>query len=80
MFNGYAKVAKVENPAWDIDSRFLYFKGWEKYGKKRIYVNDYKKRTLGYIENGKVFIRDNQGSTNEEVETALNNFMTTYEF
>ena len=76
-FSGYAKVAKMENP-YDDECCFLYFKKWEKHGKCRIYINDYKKRTIGYIENGAVVINNRQGSTEDQVEYALNKFFATY--
>lgn len=78
QFGGFAKVAKKD----DIygECCYLFFKLWEKYGKKRIYINDYKRRTLGYIENGNVIINDNHGNTNEEIECAINGFMSEYAF
>lgn len=78
VFNGFAKVAKKEDTYGDCC--FLTFKAWEKYGKKRIYINDYKRRTLGYIENGEVIIKDKQGNFDSEIEYALNNFKSQYAF
>lgn len=77
-FNGFAKVAKMEK-TYD-DCCFLTFKAWEKYGKKRIYINDYKCRTIGYIENGETIIKDNQGNRKDEIEYAINNFKAQYAF
>lgn len=37
---------------YDCESNYYRFSLWEKYGKKRIYINDYKNRKLGYIEDG----------------------------
>ena len=74
----FAKVAKKEN-AYD-ESCFLTFKGWEKYGKKRIYINDYKNRTLGFIENDEVIIKDNQGNYKNEIDYAISNFKAQYAF
>lgn len=76
-FSGFAKVAKMENP-YDDECCFLYFKKWEKYGKARVYINDYKGRTLGYIENGVVTISNRQGNDAEQVEYALDKFFSTY--
>ena len=76
-FKGYAKVAKMENP-YDDECCFLYFKKWEKHGKIRIYINDYKRRTLGYLENGVVTINNRQGNDAEQVEYALDKFFSTY--
>ena len=75
-FTGFAKVAKKEE-TYD-ESCYLTFKGWEKYGKKRIYINDYKRRTLGYIENGVVTIEDRQGNFQTDIDYALNNFFAQY--
>lgn len=57
-FNGKASIAKIENgktspyvgTEYDSESNYLYFSLWEKYGKKRIYINDYKMRSVGYID------------------------------
>lgn len=58
-FERYAKVAIVDangtcNPncgsAHDDESNYLIFKLWEKNGRKRVYANDYKKRSVGYID------------------------------
>lgn len=75
-FTGIAKIAKIEN-AYD-DSHYLTFKAWEKNGKKRIYINDYKRRTLGYIENGNVIISDRQGNSQEYIDFALKAFEEAY--
>lgn len=75
-FAGFAKVAKKEE-TYD-ESCFLTFKAWEKGGKKRIYINDYKRRTLGYIENGVVTINDRQGNFQTDIDYALNSFFAQY--
>lgn len=57
-FDKNATVAKLENgktnqyigTEYDSESNYLYFSMWEKYGKKRIYINDYKRRSVGYID------------------------------
>lgn len=77
-FEGFAKIAKMEDAQADNECHFLYFKKWEKYGKSRIYINDYKKRTLGYLENGVVTINNRQGNDAEQVEYALDKFFNTY--
>lgn len=76
-FKGYAKVAKMENP-YDEDCCFFTFKKWEKYGKSRIYINDYKGRTIGYIEKGDAVIKDRQGNREEQIEFAINGFFAKY--
>ena len=79
QFDRYAKTARREE-TWGQDSNYLYFKKWEKGDIKRIYINDYKKRTLGYIEDGKVIINDRQGISQEDIDMAVNNFKNEYEF
>ena len=68
-FNGYAAVPKLSNGEtnpcigtdYDRKCNYLYFSLWEKYGKKRIYINDYKRRTVGFIDclNGNQIDTDN---------------------
>lgn len=58
-FTTFAKVAIIDkdgntNP-WigtknDDESNYLTFKYWHKGNYKRIYTNDYKRRTVGYID------------------------------
>lgn len=76
-FEGFAKTAKRDDD--DEACAYLYFKAWEKYGKKRIYINDYKCRTLGYIENGIATINDKCGNFQHEIDRALNTFFATYD-
>ena len=78
VFEGLANIAKTAEPC--SDSHYLTFKLWEKGGMRRIYINDYKRRTLGYIEDGNVIIKDRQGNTQSEVDTAVNTFLATYSF
>ena len=57
-FEGTARVAKVENgktnmyvgTEFDSDSNYLTFNLWERGNKRRIYMNDYKRRSVGYID------------------------------
>lgn len=77
-FEGFTKIAKC-NDACD-DSHYFTFKLWEKGDKKRIYINDYKRRTLGYIENGNTIINDRQGNTQDEIDYALNAFNAAYAY
>ena len=79
-FEKFAKVAKKENASDNDDAGFLFFKKWEKNGKRRIYVNDYKKRTVGYIENNAFTLIDMQGNFKSEIEFALKKFNETYAF
>jgi len=77
-FNGFAKVARTDDPYGECC--YFAFKLWEKYGKKRIYINDYKRRTIGYIENGEFVLKDRQGNFQEEIDFALNAFRSSYAF
>lgn len=77
-FDGFARVAKIDN-AFD-ECHYFSFKLWEKGDKKRIYINDYKRRTLGYIENGNTIINDRQGNSQDEINYALNAFNATYAY
>lgn len=58
-FEKCVKIAKMKNgeiynknvgTEYDSDSNYFTFKLWEKGDKKRIYVNDYKRRAVGYID------------------------------
>ena len=86
-FAGRAKVAAIENGTInpnvgtdrDDESNYFTFSLWEKYGKKRIYINDYKRRSVGYIDcdgNNKLVSDYSKGTV---VETA-NWFRSAYEF
>lgn len=63
-FEGTARVVKIENgktnmyvgTEFDSDSNYLTFNLWEKGTKRRIYMNDYKRRSVGYID----FTKDNE--------------------
>lgn len=84
-FEGKAKVAKVHNgqtnpyigTEYDSDSNYLTFNLWEKGNKKRIYMNDYKRRSVGYID----LVNDNEiiCDTRDAEETA-EWFLENYEF
>ena len=58
----------------------LTFKYWAKNGKERIYINDYKRRTIGYIDvtTGEVVINDKQGNYESEIEMAIEGFIAEY--
>ena len=78
-FEGYAKVLKPGYPGVS-ESNFLFFKRWQKNGKNRIYVNDYKRRTIGFFENGEFVKYDNCGVSADELDGTLNAFRSQYEF
>lgn len=56
FFEKFAKVVKTKNAEeaaislYENESDYLYFKLWEKGQYKRVYVNDYKRRTVAYID------------------------------
>ena len=56
----------------------LTFKYWAKNGKERIYINDYKRRTIGYIDvtTGEVVINNNHYES--EIEMAIEGFVAEY--
>ena len=58
----------------------LTFKYWAKNGKERIYINDYKRRTIGYIDvtTGEIVINNNQGNYESEIEMAIEGFVAEY--
>lgn len=87
-FEAIAKVAIVDkngetNPNIGTDhddaSNYLTFKLWEKNGRKRIYVNDYKRRTVGYIDCNAENQIVSEYLYGENIET-MKWFCTKYEF
>ena len=76
-FEGSAKFTK--NGRTD-ECDMLTFKYWAKNGKERIYINDYKRRTIGYIDvtTGEVVINDKQGNYESEIEMAIEGFVAEY--
>lgn len=83
-FNGFAKVIIPgrENYSDDESSKFLTLKSWNKNSISRIYLNDYKRRTIGYIdvENHKFTLIDNCGLCRSEIDSIVSEFTNTYEF
>lgn len=83
-FEGTAKVAKVENgktnmyigTEYDSESNYFTFNLWEKGNKRRIYINDYKRRSYGYIDltNGNEIVTDYRN-----VEETAEKFLKEYE-
>ena len=76
-FEGSATFAK--NGRTD-ECDMLTFKYWAKNGKERIYINDYKRRTIGYIDvtTGEVVINDRQGNYESEIEMSIEGFIAEY--
>ena len=76
-FEGSAKFTK--NGRTD-ECDMLTFKYWAKNGKERIYINDYKRRTIGYIDvtTGEVVINDKQGNYESEIEMAIEGLVAEY--
>lgn len=79
-FCGFAKIAKNDRASDDCD--YITFKLWEKASKRRVYLNDYKRRTIGYIDaiTKEIVICDNQGNTNNEINTVISRFNSKYAF
>ena len=76
-FEGSARFTK--NGRTD-ECDMLTFKYWAKNGKERIYINDYKRRTIGYIDvtTGEIVINNNQGNYESEIEMAIEGFVAEY--
>ena len=86
--NTFTKIPKIKNgklynenvgTVLDSESNYLTFKVWEKGSKKRIYVNDYKRRTVGYIDcnNNNAIVCDyNEGN---EIYDTIKWFLENYE-
>lgn len=66
-------TAKISYNEWDGDDRVFSFKAWENYGKSRIYMRDYKGRTIGYIdrEDGHFELSDKQGLQMDLINSAI---------
>lgn len=79
-FEGIAKVVITGRENYDEDSMYLTFKAWEKGNIKRIYINDYKRRTVGYIENGEFTLKDNQGLNRTAIDSTISKFTEEYAF
>lgn len=86
-FERYAKVVKIVNgkrsmyvgSEHDSESNYLYFKLWGKGNMRRIYINDYKGRSVGYIDLNNNNSLNLEYSKGEVVETAKY-FLENYEF
>lgn len=88
----FAKIPKIKNgklynenvgTVLDSESNYLTFKVWEKGSKKRIYVNDYKCRTVGYIDcnNNNAIVCDyREGNENHDtIKWFLENYEINWE-
>ena len=78
-FEKYCKILKPGQLEGYGDSCYLFFKRWTKNGHDRIYVNDYKRRTIGFFENGEFTKYDNMGNTIEELNGTLAKFLEMYD-
>lgn len=77
-FTGFAKI---NYNLYDGDGRQATFKAWEKNGYSRIYMRDYKGRTLGYIDRNNVnewILLDRQGLRDEEISAIIERFFEQY--
>ena len=79
VFESTAKVVK-SGCSGESESDFLYFSRWQKAGHDRVYVNDYKRRTIGFFENGEFKHYDNQGMTSKQLDSTLDAFREKYAF
>lgn len=84
-FEGYAVVGKVlkgeTSPTRDGgESNFYKFKLWEKGGKRRIYINDYKRRSVGYIDMNNGNEIEMEYSMNSDQYRTAKWFLENYEF
>lgn len=83
-FKGHARIAwiyKGERSATlgtenESNCDYFVFNLWEKGSMKRIYINDYKRRSVGYIDvvTGRIM------SDNSYARETAQSFMATYEF
>lgn len=86
-FEGTAKVAKIVNgkqamhvgTEFDSDSNYLTFNLWERGSMRRIYINDYRRRSVGYIDLNNNNKLETAFSKGEVIETA-NWFVNNYKF
>ena len=86
-FERSAKVAKILNgktnmyvgTEFDSDSNYFTFNLWERGSKRRIYINDYNRRSVGYIDLNNSNRLETSFSKGEVIETA-NWFINNYEF
>lgn len=84
VFNGKARVARIHNGVanqyigteYDSDSNYLMFNLWKRGSMERIYINDYKGRSLGYID----MISRQLFSDNTDARETAQSFMKAYEF
>lgn len=76
QFDGFTKIAR-EGSLQKSESDFFYFKLWKGNKTERIYIKDYKSRTIGYIDIADKTICD---AYNNEVERAAERFMEEYNF
>lgn len=86
-FEGRAKIAKIINgkanpyigTEYDDESNYFTFNLWKKGNHKRIYINDYKRRSMGYINLNNNNYLETEYAGGEVVETAKY-FIENYEF
>ena len=80
-FERSAKMVVVgrEHYADDDNSKYMTANLWEKNGKKRIYFNDYKRRSVAYIDCITGQVVTSMKADSEWMQT-VNQFMSTYTF
>ena len=74
------RTTRIAYNNYEGDDREYTFKNWEKGEKSRIYMSDYKGRTIGYIDRSDEHFEliDKQGLYMEEINKALETFKQTY--
>lgn len=75
-FEKYAKVLKEGNLG-SSESDYFTFRRWEKGNYRRIYVNDYKRRTVGYIN---IDTKEIEFYDTKEAKSEMQRFIEKYEF
>ena len=80
-FNGYLKMVVVgrENYSSEDDAKYVSARKWEKSGMKRVYFNDCKRRTVGYVDCNTKELFSNGGFAKEFIPT-MEKFVSEYEF
>ncbi len=83
-FEKEAKIVIAGREHYDDDqeSKYITFKLWEKGGNRRIYINDYKRRTFGYIDiaTGEYTELETNGLKADQIAAAIEAFKAEYEF
>ena len=81
----FRKFVKLAVSAWgtnhDDGSTVTNFTRWENYGKKRVYITDYKTRTIAYIDcdnNNNIVYTENAPLIHENLPKIVESFLAEY--